>query len=415
MVYGDNMKKTQAKLKQYQDAIDASNIVSKTDINGIITFVNDEFCKISGYSRQELIGSPHNIVRHPDVKKSVFKKLWETILAKKVYKGIVKNLSKDGKAFYLNATIIPILDDNGKIEEFVAIRHDVTNVILLNEHLTQLRVELNELNQSLENKVKEQTKELTILNANLEKRVEEEIAKNEQSSRIMFRQSRLASMGEMMANIAHQWRQPLSELSIDLFKMKQNLEDKDEFLDTYEHAKQVIKNMSNTIDDFRNFFNANKPVENFLVSSCVDDAMIMLKGTLDRNDIKIDVKSQKNVCVYGYQSELTQVFMNILVNAKDAFKNSEIKNKKIQISIKSNDKFAIIDIKDNAGAIKDDIMERIFEPYFTTKHKSSGTGLGLYMSKMIVEHMKGEIIAENLKNWVNFKIILPLAKEEESV
>ncbi|MBP3207669.1 MAG: PAS domain-containing sensor histidine kinase [Campylobacter sp.] len=409
------MKKTQAKLKQYQDAIDASNIVSKTDINGIITFVNDEFCKISGYSRQELIGSPHNIVRHPDVKKSVFKKLWETILAKKVYKGIVKNLSKDGRAFYLNATIIPILDDNGEIEEFVAIRHDVTNVILLNEHLTQLRVELNELNQSLENKVKEQTKELTILNANLEKRVEEEIAKNEQSSRIMFRQSRLASMGEMMANIAHQWRQPLSELSIDLFKMKQNLEDKDEFLDTYEHAKQVIKNMSNTIDDFRNFFNANKPVENFLVSSCVDDAMIMLKGTLDRNDIKIDVKSQKNVCVYGYQSELTQVFMNILVNAKDAFKNSEIKNKKIQISIKSNDKFAIIDIKDNAGAIKDDIMERIFEPYFTTKHKSSGTGLGLYMSKMIVEHMKGEIIAENLKNWVNFKIILPLAKEEESV
>ena len=409
------MKKTQAKLKQYQDAIDASNIVSKTDINGIITLVNDEFCKISGYSRQELIGSPHNIVRHPDVKKSVFKKLWETILAKKVYKGIVKNLSKDGRAFYLNATIIPILDDNGEIEEFVAIRHDVTNVILLNEHLTQLRVELNELNQSLENKVKEQTKELTILNANLEKRVEEEIAKNEQSSRIMFRQSRLASMGEMMANIAHQWRQPLSELSIDLFKMKQNLEDKDEFLDTYEHAKQVIKNMSNTIDDFRNFFNANKPVENFLVSSCVDDAMIMLKGTLDRNDIKIDVKSQKNVFVYGHQSELTQVFMNILVNAKDAFKNSEIKNKKIQISIKSNDKFAIIDIKDNAGAIKDDIMERIFEPYFTTKHKSSGTGLGLYMSKMIVEHMKGEIIAENLKNWVNFKIILPLAKEEESV
>ncbi|MDA3056075.1 MULTISPECIES: PAS domain-containing sensor histidine kinase [unclassified Campylobacter] len=409
------MKKTQAKLKQYQDAIDASNIVSKTDINGIITFVNDEFCKISGYSRQELIGSPHNIVRHPDVKKSVFKKLWETILAKKVYKGIVKNLSKDGRAFYLNATIIPILDDNGEIEEFVAIRHDVTNVILLNEHLTQLRVELNELNQSLENKVKEQTKELTILNANLEKRVEEEIAKNEQSSRIMFRQSRLASMGEMMANIAHQWRQPLSELSIDLFKMKQNLEDKDGFLDTYEHAKQVIKNMSNTIDDFRNFFNANKPVENFLVSSCVDDAMIMLKGTLDRNDIKIDVKSQKNVFVYGHQSELTQVFMNILINAKDAFKNSEIKSKKIQISIKSNDKFAIIDIKDNAGAIKDEIMERIFEPYFTTKHKSSGTGLGLYMSKMIVEHMKGEIIAENLKNWVNFKIILPLAKEEESV
>lgn len=408
------MKKTQAKLKQYQDAIDASNIVSKTDINGIITFVNDEFCKISGYSRKELIGSPHNIVRHPDVEKSVFKKLWDTILAKKVYKGIVKNLSKDGKAFYLNATIIPILDENGDIEEFVAIRHDVTSVILLNEHLTQLRVELKELNQSLENKVKEQTKELTALNENLEKRVEEEIAKNELSNHIMFRQSRLASMGEMMANIAHQWRQPLSELGIDLFKMKQNLDDKDEFLDTYEHAKLVIKGMSQTIDDFRNFFNANKPIENFSVSSCLEDAMTMLQGTFDRRNIKVEIKNQTNAHLYGYQSELTQVFLNILVNAKDALKNSDIKNKKIQIIVKSNDKFVCIDIRDNAEHIKEKILDRIFEPYFTTKHQTSGTGLGLYMSKMIVEHMKGEIIAENLKNWVNFKIILPLAKEEEN-
>ena len=100
------------------------------------------------------------------------------------------------------------------------------------------------------------------------------------------------------------------------------------------------------------------------------------------------------------------------MNAKDALKNSSVKTKKVQISVKSDDKFATIDIKDNAEPIKENVLDRIFEPYFTTKHKSSGTGLGLYMSKMIVEHMKGEIIAENLKNWVNFKIILPTATKE---
>ena len=139
------------KLKQYQNAIDESNIVSKTDINGVITFANDEFCKISGYSREELIGSSHNIVRHPDVSKSVFKKLWDTILAKKVYKGIIKNRAKDGSAFYLKATIIPILYPNGDIEEFVAIRQDVSEIVKLNEKLLKAQNELESINQNSHN------------------------------------------------------------------------------------------------------------------------------------------------------------------------------------------------------------------------------------------------------------------------
>ena len=109
-------------LKQYQEAIENSNIISKTDINGIITFVNDEFCKISGYSKKELIGKNHNIVRHPDVPASNFKLLWQMIKAKKIYKNTVKNLAKDGSTFYVNTTIIPIVDKNGKILEFIAIR-----------------------------------------------------------------------------------------------------------------------------------------------------------------------------------------------------------------------------------------------------------------------------------------------------
>ncbi|HIE35510.1 MAG TPA: hybrid sensor histidine kinase/response regulator, partial [Campylobacterales bacterium] len=208
-------------LHQYKNAIDSSNIVSKTDINGIITYVNDEFCKISGYSKDELIGKNHNIVRSPDVPKEVFERFWKTILSKKIWKGTVKNRAKDNSIFYVNTTVVPIVDWNGEIVEFVAIRYDVTNSILLQEKLQKKEKELQALNKDLERRVKEQTKKLRELNQTLEKRVESEVEKNRQKDRVMFQQARLASLGEMLGNIAHQWRQPLMELGIIFYKMKQ--------------------------------------------------------------------------------------------------------------------------------------------------------------------------------------------------
>ena len=155
----------------YQEAIENSNIVSKTDINGIITFVNDEFCKISGYSHDELIGQNHNIVRHPDVSTSNFEDLWQTILSKKSFKATVKNLSKNGSTVYLNTTITPILDEKNEIKEFIAIRYDVTAEVELKKSLEEKEKELEQLNLNLEQKVKEQTKQLKELNKTLEKRV----------------------------------------------------------------------------------------------------------------------------------------------------------------------------------------------------------------------------------------------------
>ena len=124
---------------RYQEAIENSNIVSKTDINGVITFVNDEFCEIFEYSKDELLGSSHNIVRHPDVPKSSFKQLWDTILNKKPYKATVKNLSKNGRTVYLNTTITPILNDNNDIEEFIAIRYDITKEVKLKKIQKKLK------------------------------------------------------------------------------------------------------------------------------------------------------------------------------------------------------------------------------------------------------------------------------------
>lgn len=407
------MDRNQSRLIQYQNAIDASNIVSKTDIHGYITFVNDEFCNISKYSRDELIGQNHNIVRHPDVSPEVFKRLWKTILAKKVYKGIIKNLAKDGSVFYLNATIIPILDENGNIEEFVAIRHDVTEVIELNERLMATRIELKELNLSLEEKVKEQTKELLELNKSLENRVKEEILKNEEKNRLLSQQARLISMGEMIGNIAHQWRQPLSELGIDLFKMKQNIKDEEKFIHTYEHAKTVIKNMSNTIDDFRNFFKSDKEKEEFSIKEAIDKSLGMLEGTFKKEGIHVEILKNEDVKISGIKAEFSQVIINILTNAKDAMQNLDPKDKIIKIKIYKNDKFAFVSIYNNGENIKDSIMDKLFDPYFTTKHKSVGTGIGLYMCKMIITNMNGNIYVKNLKNGVDFCIEIPLKKEKK--
>ncbi len=172
--------------EQYRDAIENSNIVSKTDIYGIITFVNDEFCKISGYSRRELIGQDHNIVRHPDVPADTFMRLWQTILTKETYRATVKNLTKNGNTFYVNTTITPILDTNGEIAEFIAIRYDVTREVELKLALEEKEKELMGLNQTLEERVKEQTKALSQLNKHLEHRVQEEVEKNEQKQKILF-------------------------------------------------------------------------------------------------------------------------------------------------------------------------------------------------------------------------------------
>ncbi len=392
--------------KQYKEAIESSNIVSKTDINGIITFVNDEFCKISGYSRDELIGKNHNIVRHPDVPKSNFKKLWDTILAKKTFKSTVKNRAKDGSTFYVNTTIIPILDESGEIEEFIAIRYDVTKEVELKMALEKKERELELLNKTLEERVKLQTRKLYELNKHLEERVREEVRKNEEKQKMLFLQSRLASLGQMMANIAHQWRQPLTELALALFNLKKAAQKHDDALvdAAYGDAKVLIQNMSQTIEDFINFFKPDKPKAPFLLSESLEEALQILEKTLVKEYIEIHREIDGTLKVTGVINELSQVLINLLQNAKDAFIE-----RRIDIRIFRKGEEAVIEIADNAGGIETEALERIFEPYFTTKHAAQGTGLGLFMSKMIVEKsFGGTIDVQNSGGGAKFTIRLPM-------
>jgi len=397
-------------LQQYQEAIENSNIVSKTDVNGIITFVNDEFCKISGYTQEELLGKNHNIVRHPDVPASKFKLLWQTIKSKKIYKSTVKNRAKDGSTFYVNTTVIPILDTNGDIEEFIAIRYDVTQEIFYKHSLEKKEKELEELNKELEKRVEEKTKELKELNETLELRVEEEIKKNEAKQKVMFWQSRFASLGEMLANIAHQWRQPLTELNLTLFSLKKAALNKDDETveELYKESKVLIQNMSNTIENFSNFFKPDKEKQYFMLHESIEEALHILQRVLKRDLIEVKT-SYEDVAVMGIPNEFTQVIINLLKNSRDAFVHNSVLIREIKIDLYKEDRYAVIIVEDNAGGIEEKERYKIFEPYFTTKHTSQGTGLGLFMSKMICEKgFHGSLDVSSTKGITRFIIKIPI-------
>lgn len=260
------------------------------------------------------------------------------------------------------------------------------------------------------------------LNKNLSKKIDLEVKKNEEKNRILIQQSRMASMGEMLENIAHQWRQPLSTISVcasgmELKKKFDTLDD-EEFFQSINHIKQATNYLSNTIDDFRNFFSDDKVISKIDLTNLINRSLDLMSPTLNAHKVSV-IRTIEKIEFLSLENELIQVLMNILVNAKDALKETtkESDFRFIFINIYKDDESLKIKIKDNAKGIKEDIIDKIFEPYFTTKHKFHGTGIGLYMSKLLVEkHLKGNIEVHNsVYNYKNieykgaeFTITLPL-------
>jgi signal transduction histidine kinase len=245
--------------------------------------------------------------------------------------------------------------------------------------------------------------------------------KLKEKDRIMYQQAKMASMGEMLENIAHQWRQPLSVISSEAsgIKVKKEFDilDEEELLNTMDNITQTTQHLSNTIDDFRNFFKPQIEKEIFNIESSIEKTLNIIGKKLANRDFIVIKNVGKNLKVDGFESELVQVFMNIISNTIDATVLKDIQQRYLFIDIFEDNNNVVISIKDSAGGIPKDIINKIFDPYFTTKHKSNGTGIGLYMSEeIIVKHFYGEIIAQNITYeyenqeliGVEFKIILPL-------
>jgi len=244
---------------------------------------------------------------------------------------------------------------------------------------------------------------------NLEDKIQKEITQRVTQEKILIQQSKLASMGEMIGNIAHQWRQPIAEVSAILTNMKITYRF-NKLTPTYfsakiDEANKLTTYMSQTIDDFQNFFNPQGEKELFSIEQACKDAFFIVESSLKYHNIKVVFNIIKNSEVYGYKNEYSQVILNILSNAKDIFIQENIANPLISIEIKTGEHYVIVKIEDNAGGIEEELLEKIFEPYFTTKHKTKSTGIGLYMSKNIIEKsMQGFINVVNKNEGACFTI-----------
>ncbi len=248
---------------------------------------------------------------------------------------------------------------------------------------------------------------------NLEYKIQEEIDKRMEQEQILIQQSKLASMGEMIGNIAHQWRQPLSEISAIHMNMLATYEF-NEFTKEYleekiDEADALTLYMTQTISDFQNFFRPEEAKKIFNVKYTCEKAHFIIKSSLNYHNIKLSMNVIDDAEVNGYENEYSQVILNILNNAKDVLILRKIKNPEIVIEIKSGKECHIVKIEDNAGGIEKEIIDRVFEPYFTTKHKSQGTGIGLYMSKNIIEtNMNGYIGVKNTEKGACFTVKVPI-------
>ncbi len=330
----------------------------------------------------------------------------------------------------LSKSILKPLDSVGSMMDKIAHGKylqdiDKTNYIELNKLTSNFKLMqqkiynrenmLQKFNEQLEDTVYEKTIELKQINDSLEDKIKIEVRKNIQQEKQIFESSKMVQMGEMIGNIAHQWRQPLSVISTAASGIKVNykfglLKDKDipEHMDAIVNSTQFL---SETIDTFRNFIKEKKEIKEIELSKRIQDVLNIINASLGNNNIQIqtNLQSIELIKLTMTVGELDQVIINIINNSKDVLVERKIDDAWIKLKVIKSEKKVIITIEDNGGGIDKNILPKIFDPYFTTKHKSQGTGLGLHMSyKIVTDSLNGKIYVENTSFGAKFFIKLPL-------
>jgi PAS domain S-box-containing protein len=287
-------------------------------------------------------------------------------------------LLKDGRVF--DRYLAPMLGDNGRCFGKVWYFRDIT--------------ERREAERALRQETFERVQAVEALR---------------EKERMLIQQGRLAAMGEMIGNIAHQWRQPLNNLGLIIQQLPLFHDSGDltrELLEeTVLQAMDILMHMSKTIDDFRNYFRPGKEKAEFRVCETIDSTLSLIKDSFKNQQIHIEVVAKNNPVIRGYRNEFSQVLLNILNNARDILTERATENPKVTIMIFSEGDRAVVTIADNAGGIPEEIKGKIFDPYFTTKGPQSGTGVGLFMSKTIIEkNMGGKLTGRNIAGGAEFRI-----------
>ena len=350
-------KRKEEKLKQaYSVFRNTRDGIIITDKHTNIIDLNNAFEKITGYLKDEVINRKTNLLKSDSHTSVFYEKMWQGIQKEGYWEGEITNINKDGDEYTEWLTINTIFGEDSEVINYIGVFSDIT-----------------------------------------EQKIKEKLLR--EKSDILYQQSKMAAMGEMIQNIAHQWRQPLSVISsaaTGILVQKEigvsNEEDEKVSLKAINKSSQYL---SETIDDFRNFLKLDKKLEIFRVDKAIEEA-ISLSNIKTNNQEIIFLFDFDDIEINGIKNEFIQVILNILNNAKDALIQNIETDKYIFIDLYIKDENVFIKIKDNAGGIPNDIINRIFEPYFTTKHQSKGTGIGLYMSEEIIKnHMNGSLSVVN--------------------
>jgi PAS domain S-box-containing protein len=365
-------------------AENTENSVLILDKQGKLDWVNTAFCKLYGCNAVEFSLKRQNIfdiTQGVDIKE-VFQKCLEQ---KKTILYESERVRLNGDILYLQATLTPLLDDFNEVIMFALIETDIT-------------------------RRKQIEKELTTLNHTLELRVSEELQRNREKDHVLLQQNRMAALGELLSNIAHQWRQPLNVVAINI----QNLYDAFHYGELDQHyleekvekSMQYINAMSATIEDFRTYFRADTHSSRFCLSQMAGKALSFVEPSLKEFDIEVITKMENNLLVSGFPNQYMQAILCILNNARDSVSHGKTTNPLIKIEVTANSDIKEVRIYNNGPCIEPDVATRIFEPYFSTREEGSGNqGLGLYMAKNIIENnLKGKLTFQNLDVGVEFRI-----------
>lgn len=416
-------------------ALDQSSIIAITDRQGVITEVNDKFCEISQYSREELIGRTHRVINSGYHPPEFFEQMWRTISSGQVWKGELKNRAKDGSYYWVDTTIVPFLDRRGRPYQYVAVRNDITA-------RKQAEEDLSHLNEQLEAKVESRTADLT-----------KTLRELQQAQIHLVQSEKMSGLGQLVAGVAHEINNPVNFIYGNLSHADEYIQDLMQLIQLYQNhypephpaieRALSLMDLEFLMEDLPHLLQSmrigseriQKIVASLRVFSRMDEAemkavdihegidstlMILqsrLKAKSDRPEIAIVKDYGELPKIECYAGQLNQVFMNILSNAIDALEETSLRqpNHRPCITISthlSSQNQAVIKIADNGMGISHGMQQHLFDPFFTTKPIGKGTGLGLSISYQIVtERHRGTLECESeLNKGCTFTITIPMTQ-----
>ncbi|MDH5561411.1 MAG: PAS domain S-box protein [Deltaproteobacteria bacterium] len=380
--------------KIYTAVIQSPVSVVITDTKGKIEYVNPKFSELTGYSLEEAMGKNPRILKSGKQDSTIYQQLWDTITQKQVWKGEFHNLKKNGESYWESASVSAIVDEKGEVTHYLAVKEDITK------------------QKELEDALRENMEKLSDFNLNLESKIQEEIERNKAKDLLIAQQTRYAQMGEILNMIAHQWKQPLNAISATATEISLLSGFKDLPVEVIQDRMKFIEKqtqyMSDIIHDFMDFFRPDKEKQEFRFKETFENVKNIGSYFLKQQNTTLSFDFDENLSLRGFKKELEQVLINLISNSCAAFETKRGLDSHIRIKAEEKSDAIILSVIDNAGGIPKKIIGKIFEPYYTTKPKDKGTGIGLYMSKQIIEKsFGGKIEVESEGETTRFDITLP--------